>query len=165
METNRCLVVSVLIITVVIASTFLWLLASIPIWGLDLNTISAVNLIMAIGLLVDYSLHFIHCFGLKPNELGRKERALQALKDIGPAVFLGLCTTFLGVLPLAFASSGVFRVFFQIFVGIVLVGGFHGFFLVPVLLSLIGPDSGLSIAGAMEVKVKSEEPEKAPYSL
>lgn len=139
-----------------IGSTFLWLLASISVWGLDLNTISSVNLVMAIGLVVDYSLHFIHSFGLQPNELGKKERTLQALKDIGPAVFLGLCTTFLGVLPLAFATSGVFRVFFQMFVGIVIVGGLHGFFLVPVLLSLFGPASTLMLAAA-EMKQKERD--------
>lgn len=136
---------SVLIIGVVILSIFIWLLASIPSWGLDLNSISAVNLVMSIGLVVDYSLHLIHSFGLQQPELGRKERTLLAMKAIGPAVLLGLATTFIGVLPLAFASSQVFRVFFLMFFSIVIVGGIHGFVLLPVLLSLFGPNSDVLI--------------------
>lgn len=127
--------------TLVLGSIFVWLLASIPAWGLDLNSISAINLVMAIGLVVDYSLHLIHSFGIQDSKLGRKERTLRALKAIGPPVLLGLFTTFLGVLPIAFASSQVFRVFFQMFFSIVLVGGIHGFILVPVLLSLFGTES------------------------
>ena len=107
---------------------------------------------MAIGLVVDYSLHLIHSFGLKPSEAGRKERTLQALRGIGPAVLLGLTTTFLGVLPIAFASSQVFRVFFQMFLSIVIVGGLHGFFLLPVLLSLFGPNTDVIIKITDEVK-------------
>ncbi len=29
-------------------------------WGMDLNSISVINLIMAIGLVVDYSAHIVH---------------------------------------------------------------------------------------------------------
>lgn len=126
-----------------LASIFLWLLASLPLWGIDLNSISVINLVMAIGLVVDYSLHLIHTFGATDATLGRKQRTLVALKSIGPAVLMGLFTTFLGVLPIAFAASQVFRVFFFMFLSIVIVGGLHGFILLPVLLSLIGPTSTL----------------------
>lgn len=143
--------------TSVILSIFVWLLASIPVWGLDLNSISAVNLVMSIGLVVDYSLHLIHSFGLQPSSLGRKQRTLNALQTIGPAVLLGLTTTFLGVLPVAFASSQVFRVFFQMFLSIVVVGGLHGFFLLPVLLSFFGPNTDVLIKVTNQVKGKEIE--------
>jgi len=54
-------------------------------------------------------------------------------------VILGVTTTFLGICPLAFSNSEVFRVFFEMFLGIVLFGGAHGLIVFPVLLSLIGP--------------------------
>lgn len=142
---------------IAILSNFIWLLASVPLWGLDLNAISATNLVMAIGLVVDYSLHLIYSFGLQEIDLGRKERTLRALQSIGPAVFLGLITTFLGVLPLAFASSQVFRVFFFMFLSIVIVGGMHGFVLLPVLLSLFGSNSDIMIKLKIQEKQEKQE--------
>jgi Niemann-Pick C1 protein len=51
---------SVLILLFVLATIFVDLLGSINLWGLDLNSISAVNLVMAIGLVVDYSRSVLH---------------------------------------------------------------------------------------------------------
>ena len=151
---------AVLIMGVVVASIFVWLLASLPFWGLDLDSISYVNLVMAVGLVVDYSLHLIHSFGLQEHSLTRKEKTLRALRAIGPAVFLGLFTTFLGVLPLAAASSQVFRVFFKMFLSIVVVGGIHGFVLLPVLLSLFGPSS----SALVRIKEMSAEAKRVSES-
>ena len=160
---------AVFIMAIVVASIFLWLLASLPFWGLDLNSISYVNLVMAVGLVVDYSLHLIHCFGLQDPKLDRKEKTLLALRKIGPAVFLGLFTTFLGVLPLAGASSQVFRVFFLMFLSIVVVGGVHGFVLLPVLLSFFGPKTSAVVrieslsTGATSFKHSSEKDEEQKH--
>ena len=41
------------------------LVGSIHFWGLEVNSITIINLIMAIGLVVDYSAHVIHNFGLQ----------------------------------------------------------------------------------------------------
>ena len=38
------------------------LIGSLYLWGLDLNSISLVNLIMAIGLVIDYSAHIAHTY-------------------------------------------------------------------------------------------------------
>lgn len=42
--------------------------------------------------------------------------------EIGPSVVVGAITTFLGILPLGFASNVIFRVFFQMFIVIILLG-------------------------------------------
>ena len=130
-----------LILAIVLLDIFVWLLASVPLWQLDLNSISSINLIMAIGLVVDYSLHINYSFILQEEKLGSHERVLRALKEVGPAVLLGLITTFIGVLPLGFASSAAFRVFFKMFLAIVVSGLLHGFLLLPVLLAMFPPRS------------------------
>eukprot|EP01052_Picozoa_sp_SAG31_P035639 SAG31_NODE_4328_length_3351_cov_1.759225_1_plen_73_part_10 len=40
-------------------------LGSIHWWGLEVNAISIINLVMAVGLVVDYSVHIIHNFGMQ----------------------------------------------------------------------------------------------------
>lgn len=49
-------------------------------------------------------------------------RIADALGEIGPSVIVGACTTFVGILPMAFASNVIFRVFFKLFLCIIAFG-------------------------------------------
>ena len=49
-------------------------------------------------------------------------RIADALGEIGPSVMIGAATTFLGIMPLAFASNAIFRVFFRMFLIIITFG-------------------------------------------
>jgi hypothetical protein len=60
----------------------------------------------------------------------------------GVGIAAGSVSTFLGVLPLAFAASSTNRVFFKMMVGVILCGVLCGMILLPVLLSLFGPENG-----------------------
>ena len=46
---------SILVVTIVLALVFADLMGNIVLWDLDLNSISMINLVMAVGLVVDYS--------------------------------------------------------------------------------------------------------------
>lgn len=52
----------------------------------------------------------------------KDKRIAQALGEIGPSVMVGAGTTFLGILPMAFASNVIFRVFFKMFFIIIIFG-------------------------------------------
>ena len=107
-------------------------------WGLTIDTVSCNNLIIAIGLCVDYSAHVTHRY---LGESGTKdERLVSTLTNIGPAVFNGGLSTFLAFILLASSKSHVFITFFKIFFLVVSFGLFHGLFFLPVLLSLVGPE-------------------------
>eukprot|EP00913_Durusdinium_trenchii_P031973 g29946.t1 len=76
------------------------------------------------------------------NEVVIANNEIQVMRlgvEMGQPIFLGVSTTFLAILPLAFSSSQAFRVFFKMFFGIVLAGGSHGLIFMPVLLSIMGP--------------------------
>ncbi|CAN0269097.1 unnamed protein product, partial [Ascophyllum nodosum] len=77
-----------------------------------------------------------------PN-IPKDARIANAMGEIGPSVMVGAATTFLGIMPLAFASNVVFRVFFKMFLIIISFGFFHGAVFVPVALSLL-PDCCVS---------------------
>merc|ERR1719251_437451 len=106
-------------------------------WGITIDIISCVNIVLAIGLCVDYSVHIGHAFLVAKGS--RQEKAVQAVSTIGPAVFNGGVTTFLALVMLGASTSHVFVTFFKVFVLTVLFGLFHGLVLLPVVLSLVGP--------------------------
>merc|ERR1711871_113729 len=114
-------------------------------WGLVIDSVSVINLVLAVGLSVDYSAHIGHCFMLKAGT--RNARAKAALADIGAPVINGAFSTFLGVVTLAFSSSYVFRTLFKQFFTTCVFGVFHGAFLLPVLLSWFGPRAYASATG------------------
>ena len=117
-------------------------------WGLSIDSVAIINLVLAIGLAVDYSCHVAHAFCQMPNMLGpeatpreqRQARADKAVEEMGVAVVHGAVSTFLAVLVLSASKSYIFVIFFKQFFGICLFGALHGLLLLPVLLSLIGPD-------------------------
>lgn len=106
-------------------------------WGVDVNTISAGNLVIVIGLSVDYSAHVMHAY---LNPTGKYENpVLDAIAEVGLAVLLGALSTFLAVFPLAFCQSAMFVIFFKTFFGTIIAGVLYSLILLPILLSLIGP--------------------------
>ena len=58
------------------------------IWGVSLNSVSMINLVMAIGFAVDYSAHIAHAY-VASNKVTANERVVDALSTIGASVFMG----------------------------------------------------------------------------
>lgn len=108
-------------------------------WGVYYNSVSAINIVLAVGLSVDYSAHIVHSFLVATGT--RKERAIHALNEIGGSVVSGATSTFLAVVLLSASQSFVFQTFFKMFTLIVVFGLWHGVMFLPVLLALIGPES------------------------
>ena len=109
-------------------------------WGLTIDTVSCNNLIIAIGLCVDYSSHIAHRFLIEPG-VSRDERLVSTLTNMGPAVLNGGVTTTLAFILLANSQSHVFITFFKVFFLVVSFGLYHGLIVLPVVLSLLGPES------------------------
>ncbi|GMH32426.1 hypothetical protein BSKO_00260 [Bryopsis sp. KO-2023] len=120
-----------------IALAIMELVGILRFWGYHLDTTLVIFIVVSMGLVVDYSAHMVHAFlhaSGTPNE-----RVVATLGRIGPAVANAAISTFIAVLPLAFAKSFVFTLFFRTFFLCVTLGLLHGAILLPVLLSLWPP--------------------------
>lgn len=127
-----------LLITIAVAMCLIEILGFMYLLGIAIDSVSVINLVLAVGLSVDYSAHVGHCFMVKAGA-DTNARATEALADIGAAVLSGATSTFLAVVVLLFSSSYVFSVLSKQFALTVGLGVLHGLVLLPVLLSICGP--------------------------
>ncbi|GAX11662.1 hypothetical protein FisN_7Lh023 [Fistulifera solaris] len=108
-------------------------------FGKAVNPVSYVTLVMSIGLTVDYIVHvLVRYYEAKGS---RSQKVTETLRTMGASILIGAASTFLGILPLAFSTSEIFGTVFVAFLGLVLLGATHGLILLPVVLSMFGPEN------------------------
>eukprot|EP00850_Spirogloea_muscicola_P012084 SM000077S21558 [mRNA] locus=s77:255081:266054:+ [translate_table: standard] len=128
-----------LIILGILAMISINMMGAMTLWNIQLNAVSLVNLVMAMGIAVEFCVHLTHSFTVSIGS--RNERARAALGSIGASVFSGITLTkFVGVCVLSFSKTAIFEVYyFRMYFALVILGMLHGLIFLPVLLSLCGP--------------------------
>ena len=109
-------------------------------WGIHLDVVSMISLIMCVGFSVDFSAHMAHHFqALRSRNSGPS--AAEALADsyrVFAAPIVQSCvSTLAGVTPLWSVPSYILRNFFGMMFSVFLVGAMHGLVVVPVMLLLV----------------------------
>ncbi|EFO22028.1 hypothetical protein LOAG_06459 [Loa loa] len=108
--------------------------------GIKLNPISAVTVITAVGIGVEFTAHVVLAF---LTSLGtRNDRMASCIDRVFVPVIHGAFSTLLGIIMLAFSEfEFVVKYFFVVMTALIFIGVINGLALLPVLLSLIGPPS------------------------
>ena len=81
-------------------------------WGLTIDIVSCIALVLAVGLCVDFAAHIGYAFMCA--EGSRNDRAVSAVSYIGGAVLHGGATTLLALSVLVFSHSYIFTAFFKV---------------------------------------------------
>ena len=120
----------------------LWLLNFIPDYTIELNAISVVNIVVALGLSVEFCAHIIIFYMKSPesnSQTPNVDYIKYSLQNVGVSVFVGIMTNkVIGVFVLLFAASKVFQIYcFRMYFFLIVVGFFHGFMLLPLFLTYV----------------------------
>ncbi|KAI0477692.1 multidrug efflux transporter AcrB transmembrane domain-containing protein [Xylariaceae sp. FL0804] len=142
-------VVTALVVTVTVAMTVTDIIGAMALFDVSLNAVSLVNLIICVGIAVEFCAHMARAFTFPSGSVmeraknrfrGRDARAWTALVNVGGSVFSGITVTkLLGVCVLAFTSSKIFEIYyFRVWLALVVLAGSHALVFLPVALAVAG---------------------------
>ena len=148
----------------------LWLMNFWPDYTIDLNAVSVVNIVVALGLSVEFFVHTI-IFYIRSPFNNKQEKVKDSLTHVGVSVLIGIIVTkMIGVFVLAFAPSKVFQIYyFRMYFFLILVGFFHGFIMLPIFLTYvnIGETKGIRLSkinAISDINVKDDSLVKGEVS-
>ncbi|KAK4135014.1 multidrug efflux transporter AcrB transmembrane domain-containing protein [Trichocladium antarcticum] len=147
-------VLTALVVTLTVTMAVVDIIGAMAVMGVSLNAVSLVNLIICVGIAVEFCAHIARAFMFpsrtfmeraKNRFRGRDARAWTALANVGGSVFSGITITkVVGVSVLAFTRSKIFEIYyFRVWVALVVFAATHALVFLPVALSLFGGDGYL----------------------
>ncbi|KAF2837583.1 patched sphingolipid transporter [Patellaria atrata CBS 101060] len=139
-----------LIVTITVVMTLVDIVGAMAVAQVSLNAVSLVNLIICLGISVEFCAHIARAFVFPSRSVleraprnksrGKDARAWTALVNVGASVFSGITVTkLLGVFVLAFTRSKIFEIYyFRVWLALVIFAASHALIFLPVALSFFG---------------------------
>jgi Niemann-Pick C1 protein len=138
-----------LVVAATVAMTIVDIMGAMAVFGVSLNAVSLVNLVICVGISVEFCAHVARAFVFSSRTVleraprayaPRDARAWSALVNVGASVFSGITITkLLGVCVLAFTRSKIFDIYyFRVWLALVVLAALHALVLLPVALSVAG---------------------------
>ncbi|MCJ1403219.1 hypothetical protein MMC11_006442 [Xylographa trunciseda] len=139
------------VVTLTVTMIVVDIIGTMALANVSLNAISLVNLVICVGIGVEFCAHIARAFMFpslavmetaKNQFHGRDARTWAALVNVGGSVFSGITVTkLLGVSVLAFTRSKIFEIYyFRVWLALVGWAATHALIFLPVALSLVGGD-------------------------
>lgn len=144
--------------------------------GVKLNAISIANLVVSIGMAVEFTAHYARAFLLAQGS--RNERMKTALHEMFKPMLNGALSTVIALSVLSANKFPFFRIYYAVtYVLMVVIAFCNGLILLPVLLSIIGPqsqgvpasdgygkqaDEEMSVLGAKQENEKDDDSKAEP---
>lgn len=137
------------VVTVTVVMIVVDIIGTMAVAQVSLNAVSLVNLIICVGIGIEFCAHVARAFMFPSGALmekfhgkfrNRTARAWVALVNVGSSVFSGITLTKLvGICVLAFTRSKIFEIYyFRVWLALIIFAATHGLIFLPVALSFFG---------------------------
>jgi hypothetical protein len=141
-------------VAVCIASIDTGVVGYMTLWGVNLDAISMITIIMSIGFSVDFSAHISYGYVISDEDEPAK-RVCQALGALGWPIMQGALSTIFGVAVLSTVDAYMIVTFFKTVFLVISLGAIHGLIFLPVLLSIFVQHKCFALSRRKE-KLKAE---------
>ena len=119
-----------------IISTELGVVGFMSLWGVSLDPLSLISLIICVGFSVDFAAHISYAFVSAGEELDVETKLKTSLHAVGLPVVQGALSTIFGVLPLYFVPAYCFIMMFKIIFLVISFSTIHALVILPVFLTM-----------------------------
>lgn len=162
------------VMTMTVGMMVMNMLGGMGMWNVSLNAISLVNLVIGVGIGVEFCSHVARAFvganggGLPQShphgQRDRDERVCLALSDVGGSVFAGIFSTkIIGISVLGLTRSKLLEIYyFRMWLILMISGVIHSLVFLPIALSFVGGqghalDDDLDLAVMVNGRYEAEQ--------
>ncbi|XP_023213801.1 patched domain-containing protein 3-like [Centruroides sculpturatus] len=124
-----------LVVAVCVVSTTIETLGYMSLWGVNLDILSLISLILCVGFCVNYPAHIAYAF-VTSNCKTSKDRMKDSLYHVGFPIIQGTLSTIIGILFI-YKDSYAVLTFLKVVCLLTMETAFHALFFTPVVLSLL----------------------------